>query len=160
MFTFAGDSKKKGLKKVCSLHGTMEKIRKAGALIILEKRLLIVKPLNKPFFINPGGKYEINPLTKVIETAEECLGRELKEELQIKLTSCKPYNTYEIAQAAHSNNSLSLELYFVAYSGELVVSREVESLEWMSREDFENKRFNFAPSFEVYIPDLIKEGLL
>jgi hypothetical protein len=33
-------------------------IHKAGALIIKDKKLMIVRPIGKAFFVNPGGKYE------------------------------------------------------------------------------------------------------
>ena len=138
----------------------MEKIRKAGALIILEKRLLIVRPCGKSFFINPGGKYEENKETGVVETAYECLERELKEELKVKLEKCVFYRTYEIDKAVYNPKSLSLELYFVKCSGEIVPSAEIECIEWMDRKDFRNKKFNLAPSFGIYVSDLIKEGFL
>ena len=51
----------------------MDLIIKAGALCIDDKKLLIVKPESKPFWINPGGKYENN------ESTENCLRRELRE---------------------------------------------------------------------------------
>jgi len=132
----------------------MNEIRKAGALIFSEQKLLIVKPQGKPFFINPGGKYEIG------EMAEDCLRRELQEELQVELKSCKHYKTYAIAQAAHSKQPLSLELYLVEIEGEPRASAEIEKIAWLSRTDFANKKFNLAPSFDIYIPDLIQAGIL
>ena len=132
----------------------MTKLQKAGALIVQDKKLMIVRPKGKPFFINPGGKYEAG------ETAEECLQRELKEELGVELLSCKYYKTYNISKAAHSDNPLSLELYLVAIEGEPVASAEIEIIEWMSKEGFENKTFNVAPSFDLYVPDLANDGLL
>ena len=95
-------------------------IRKAGALIFDEKKLLIVKPEGKPFYINPGGKYENN------EDAEACLRRELKEELDVELVSLKQFETYTFDKAAHSALPLVLELYIVEIEGELVVSSEIE----------------------------------
>lgn len=132
----------------------MEKIKKAGALIINNKKLLIVRPKEKLYFINPGGKYEGN------ESAEDCLGRELKEELQISLASFKHYKTYDISKAAHSNYPLLLELYLVEFKGNITPSSEIEVIEWLSQEDFKNRKYNLAPSFYKYIPDLINDGLL
>ena len=129
-------------------------IRKAGALILAEKKLLIVRPYGKPFFINPGGKYEEG------ESAIDCLRRELKEELDVVLNGFKEYRTYNLEKAAHSNDSLSLELYLVSYSGEVKPSSEIEIVEWMSKEDFYAKRYNLAPSFEKFVSDLIRDDLL
>jgi len=131
----------------------MNKIKKAGALIFRDKKFLIVKPHGKPFYINPGGKYGEG------ESAVDCLRRELKEELGIEMISCKHYKTYEIEKAAHSNLPLSLELYIVEIKGEMKPSSEIEKLAWLNKEDFENKKFNLAPSFSKYIPDLINDGL-
>lgn len=132
----------------------MTQLQKAGALIIKDKKLMIVKPHGKPFFINPGGKYEAG------ESAKDCLKRELKEELDVELRSCEHYKTYDIIKAAHSGLPLSLELYHVSIEGEPKPSAEIEKIEWLSVEDFENKKFDLAPSFYIYVPDLIKDGLL
>ncbi|NCF75465.1 MAG: NUDIX domain-containing protein [Xanthomonadaceae bacterium] len=132
----------------------MQHLQKAGALIIKDKKLMIVNPTGKPFFINPGGKYEAG------ETAEECLRRELNEELCVELKSCEHYKTYDITKAAHSDNSLSLELYVVVIEGEPIPSAEIGTIGWMSQEDFQNKKYNVAPSFYQYVPDLIKDVLL
>ena len=132
----------------------MEHIRKAGALIISKRCLLIVRPHNKSFFINPRGKYEQG------ETTTQCLKRELQEELKINLKAYKHYKTYRIAKAVHHQNPLILELYLVDYSGEIKPSSEVECVEWMSKEDFYNKKFNIAPSFYEFVPDLMNDRLL
>ena len=132
-------------------QGIAGRIQKAGALIFSDKKLLIVKPLGKPFWINPGGKYERE------ETAEKCLERELREELQVKLVSSSHWKTYEIGKAAHSDHPLRLELYFVEIEGELHPSSEIEKIAWLSKEDFVNKIYNLAPSFSIYVPELIQE---
>ncbi len=132
----------------------MTQLQKAGALIIKDKKLMIVKPHGKPFFINPGGKYETG------ESAEACLERELKEELNVKLISYKHYKTYDITKTAHNYHSLSLELYHVSIEGNSKPSAEIEKIEWLGIEDFKNKKFNLVASFYTYMPDLIKDNLL
>ena len=132
----------------------MDAIRKAGALIISEKCLLIVRPHDKPFFISPGGKYEKE------ESAIDCLKRELKEELQINLISCKHYKTYNIDKAAHDDKPLILNLYLVEYSGEIAPSSEIEIVEWLSKEDFLKKKFNTSSGFNKFMPDLINDYLI
>lgn len=129
-------------------------IKKAGALIFKDNKFLIVKPNDRPYFINPGGKYEKG------ESAEDCLRRELKEELQVEVVSMKHYKNYEIDKAAHSDNKLTLELYIVEIKGEPKPSAEIGELVWLSKEDFNSKKFNLAPSFSKIVPDLIKDGLL
>ena len=132
----------------------MKAIRKAGALIFNDKKLLVVKPRKKPFFINPGGKYEEG------ENAEQCLKRELMEELGVDLISLNPFKNYNIDKAAHSDKELLLELYTVKVRGVPKPSSEIESIEWLGRKDFEQKKFNLAPSFYKFVPELIRAGLL
>ena len=132
----------------------MEAIKKAGALILKDKNILIVRSKGKPLFITPGGKYENN------ETAEGCLIRELQEELQVQMVSFKHYKDYSFDKAAYSNYPLFIELYIVKIKGEAKPSSEIEEMQWLSKEDFNNKKFNVAPSFYTFIPDFIKDGLL
>lgn len=132
----------------------MSQIHKVAALIFQNKKMMIVKPRGKPYFISPGGKYEGK------ETAGECLRRELKEELEIEMTSFRHYRTYEIEKAAHSNLPLRLELYLVELKGEPKPSAEIEEIAWLSRADFEAKKYNLAPSFSEFTEDLIGEGFL
>jgi ADP-ribose pyrophosphatase YjhB (NUDIX family) len=129
-------------------------IRKAGALIFSDKKMLVVRPKGKPFFLSPGGKYEDG------EDAEMCLKRELFEELCVELKSFQRYKVFEIKKAATSNRPLLLELYFAEISGELKPSSEIEDLAWISRQDFESEKFILAPSFYEVIPCLIEEGLI
>ena len=132
----------------------MAAIRKAGALIIEERRLLIVKPKDKPFFINPGGKYERE------ETPKQCLERELQEELGISLRRFEYYGEYGLARAAHSTLPLHLELYLVWCEGVPRPASEIEQLAWMSREDYHAGTYIVAPSFDVFVPDLLRDRLL
>ncbi len=132
----------------------MADIHKAGAIILKDKKFLIVKPHGKPSFITPGGKYEKG------ETAEGCLKRELMEELRVQMKSFKHYKDYYFEKAAHSDHSLSLELYIVEIEGRPKASSEIEKLEWLGKEDFESKKFEVAQSFNTTVPDLIKDGLL
>lgn len=127
----------------------MSRIKKAGALIFHQKRLLIVKPYKSDFFINPGGKYEEN------ETAELCLRRELQEELNLEMRSFSFFKTYEISRAANTNVPLTLELYHVTADGTPKPSAEIEIFHWLSKKEFEQKTHNLAPSFAIFVPDLI-----
>jgi hypothetical protein len=55
---------------------------------------------------------------------------------------------------------LSLELYRVTIKGDPIPSSEIEEIQRLDIQSFENKIFNLAPSFSLYIPDLIKDNLL
>jgi 8-oxo-dGTP diphosphatase len=132
----------------------MNTIHKSGAIILSGRKMLIVRPKEKPFYLSPGGKYEEG------ENPEACLKRELMEELSAEMKSFKHYKTYELGKAATSNRPLKLELYFVEIEGEPKPSSEIETIAWISRQDFEAKKYNLAPSFDEVIPDLVREGFL
>lgn len=132
----------------------MNEIIKAGAIIIKDRKSLIVRPKGKEHFLTPGGKYENG------ETVENCLRRELKEELGVELVSFVHYKDYYFEKAQGKDVPLYLGLFYVEVAGEPTPSSEIEEMQWMSREDFENKKFNLAHSFYTHVPDLIKDNLI
>ncbi|HLC90151.1 MAG TPA: NUDIX domain-containing protein [Candidatus Nanoarchaeia archaeon] len=133
----------------------MRQIHKAAALIFKEKKLLIVRPKGKNYWIHPGGKYEGK------ETAEECLKRELVEELQVKLRSFSHYKTYHCQHAAEDNiRPLLLELYLVEIDGVPKPSQEIAELGWLGTQEIKQKTFNLNHNFPEQIHDLIEDKLL
>lgn len=85
----------------------METVRKAGALIFSQSRLLLVRPYDRAHFLNPGGKYEEG------ETTEQCLNRELGEEIGVRVVSYRHYRTYDLPASAFYDKDLRLEFYVV-----------------------------------------------
>ena|SRR3989344_3201730 len=143
-----------GISKIYQPILLMEAIRKAGAIIIKDKKSLIVRPKGKAHFLTPGGKYEAG------ENAQDCLKRELMEELQVELISCTHYKDYYFEKAQGKEVPIYLDLYRVEIKGDPNASSEIEEMQWMSKEDFENETFNVADSFYTHVPDLIKDGLI
>src|SRR3989338_3373177 len=133
----------------------MASILKAGALIFKGKKLLIVRPKGKTFWINAGGKYELG------ESAEECLRRELQEELQVEVKSVSHFKTYRQEKAAEDNpHPLILELHIVEVEGQPQPSSEIEEIAWLDMKSFNSKKFKLNQSFNDVVPDLRKRGLL
>ena len=137
----------------CSKNN-MDKIHKAGAIIIQDKKMLVTKSFGKEFYITPGGKYEEG------ENAEQCLRRELMEELQVELKSFSHYKDYYFDSGLYIEKPLQIELYLVDINGEPKVSREIEDMKWLSKDDIKNRQVKLAASFDEFLPDFVKGGLL
>jgi hypothetical protein len=54
---------------------------------------------------------------------------------------------------------LTLELYHVVADGAPKPSAEIKTSHWLSRAEFEQNRYNLAPSFAFFVPDLIRHQL-
>ncbi|HII16856.1 TPA: NUDIX domain-containing protein [Candidatus Woesearchaeota archaeon] len=132
----------------------MQPIRKAGALILRDRQILLVRPKGKLKLITPGGKYEEG------EDAQACLMRELKEELSVRFLSFKPFKSYHFPKAEFSAQGLFLELYIVKIAGKPRASGEIEDIVWVGRKGYEMEKKRFSSSFQTIIPDLVRQGLL
>ncbi len=130
----------------------MDKIHKAGAIIIQDKKMMLVKPYKKDTYLTPGGKYEKG------ENAEQCLRRELMEELRVEVKSFKHYKDYYFDTGLYADRHLLLELYLVEVEGQATPSNEIEVINWIDKENFHT--FGLMPSFSRVLPDLINDGLL
>lgn len=111
-------------------------IRKAGGVIIRDRKLLVTRTTGKDFFITPGGKLKND------ETPQLALQRELDEELQIAINaeSLELLGTFYAEAAGHDGVMLEMAVYIVGdYTGELTPSSEVEEIRWVdsSTDDIE-----------------------
>ena len=80
----------------------------------------------------PGGKMENG------ETAEECLQREMLEELQIhvKVGSFFAENSYE-----YEFGKIQLFVYWVSWDGDTLVSTVHDEIAWVDQESILNYKF-------------------
>lgn len=118
--------------------------------------ILVVKKYGSDIFINPGGRVEGN------ETQTETLKRELKEELDIEMIEATPFDSFHSERAMHDpDSSLTIHVYIVKWTGDIVPSSEIETAVWLSREDLESKKYNLSPQLlEQIIPALRIEKLI
>jgi 8-oxo-dGTP diphosphatase len=132
----------------------MRRIHKVGAVILKDRKLLVVKKNTGDIFISPGGKRRKN------ETPEETLRRELKEELDVELVSMRPFGVFKDKAIYEKNTQLIMDTYFVRIKGEAKPRSEIERIVWIDR-NYEQQRVEVAPILEKFIiPRLIKMGLL
>ncbi len=91
----------------------MKVIKKVALAFIKDKKLLMVRShKNKDIFYNLGGKFEEG------ESDIECLMREVKEEVNVKLDSNSLEFLHEFRTAAHGKEDA--ELIIRLYAGNLL----------------------------------------
>ena len=130
---------------------------KAGALIFDgAKRILIVKPKTNDFWIFVGGKREKG------ETDEECLRREIKEEIDVDITGTSTFymqSPIEPAAGSKEGKTVQMNIYFAEIQEVPHPSAEIEKIHWLTREEYESKQFLIGSIMNHYvIPRLIAEG--
>lgn len=100
-------------------------IRKIGLAAVENNKLLLVKKKGLAQLIMPGGKIEAG------ETPEECIRREIKEELDSEVKDLKFLGKFA-DKASGSNDVVSIELYAGKITGKIKACNEIESVVWFS----------------------------
>lgn len=143
-------SKEDLIKQVYEFMKTKTRI---AAVIVKNGKLLMEKGRGCKELWMPGGKI------KEGESDQECLKRELKEELKAEITSMKFFKEY-LGKSFYNDWMNKQKVYIVSIVGEIQPGAEIEDYVWLSREDFENKKHAMIPITEKEItPDLIKNRL-
>ena len=94
----------------------------------------------------PGGKIEAH------ETVEECLVREIQEELGVQI---RPVQLFCIQDHAYPGKTVRLHFYFCDWISGAPVRRDCHDFRWVRPEEMKN--FNFIPADTEIINELIRE---
>lgn len=132
-----------------------KKIHKIGAIIVNDKKILVVRKEVKGHkeYIIPGGRPEGK------ETHEQTLRRELKEELNIDLQSYSFFGSFTEV-AVFENIPIFMDVYFVKYSGIPTPNSEIKDLVWIDK-DYESEGIKLGSVLSLHvIPKLVADGLL
>ncbi len=105
------------------------KLRKAGAIILLDRSVLYVKRKGFPYYILPGGRLEEG------ESAEEALRREMLEELSTSVTVEKELGQLSgegVSSADGKPFELELSLFQIRPNNTIVLSSEIVEMQYLN----------------------------
>ena len=129
------------------------RIRIAG-IFIKECKLLLVKGKEYKELWTVGGKVDGT------ETDEECLRRELMEEIGVEITNIKFYKKYPTTSFYNPDIQMEERVYIVSIQGDIKPNAEIESFVWFSKDDYYSKKYPMIThTEEELIPDLIKDNI-
>ena len=127
---------------------------KVGLLAISDNRILLCrKKRGTSLLILPGGCIESG------ESVEQCLSRELAEELgPVEVTGLEYLGTYREKSAGDANKIVQIRLYSGKVNGDPAPHSEIAELVWFGPTDDRNV---LSPSIaNKILPDLIERGIL
>lgn len=131
----------------------MADFEKAGLITVRDGRVLLCrKKHTTALLILPGGVMEAG------ESAEECLHREVREELGVnRLLEVSFLGRYE-SPAAVPGKTVQVDLYWGVLAEEPRAESEIKELVWFGDGD---DAAQLAPSLrDLILPDLIRRGTL
>lgn len=124
---------------------------KAAALIIRDKKLLLVRTMGRPWFYAVGGKVEPG------ETDIQCLHREVEEEIGCHVTSERFYQTFR-GPNTEGTKSMVMPSFFVTLDQEPRACSEIEELLWVDSKT--EADIIGSMGRDHIIPSLKKDGLI
>lgn len=132
---------------VCYRH----KVRHtARAIIIKDKKLLLVTGHGANYYWSPGGGIEKN------ETPVLALRRELLEELGVQIKSAKHYLSYIVEETQQNVDNFLIEI-----ADEIKPNSEITKIIWLSKGNFKNNDITVSVGLaKNLIPALVKDNLL
>src|SRR3989338_681587 len=125
----------------------MHLIHKVGAIILKDRKILVAK--KQDTFIIPGGRIEAG------ETEEECLRRELQEELGVDLRSAQYFATFEDAASLDPGKRVRMTIYTATIQGNPQPSAEITEIAYINSQH----NLKIGGVLQKYIlPALLQQG--
>jgi ADP-ribose pyrophosphatase YjhB (NUDIX family) len=125
-----------------------------SAVILKNKKLLLVTGYDKSFYWTPGGKIDSG------ENHKQTLIRELGEELSINPTDISHYLTYEAVNEI-TKKKQKIHCYLIKYKGKPNPQKEITGILWYSKQNFKKRIPKISKGIEKYLmPKLIQDNLI
>ena len=129
-------------------------LKRISAVVIKDKKILLVTGYDESFYWTPGGKAEKN------EREEDALKREIKEELHLNIISLKKCMKY-IEKNITTKEPMEVCCYLVETSRILKPQKEITKFIWAKKEDILSKKIILTKNTKNnLIPKLIKDNLI
>lgn len=129
------------------------KRQRVAAIIILNKKILLVRDYKADFFSMPGGTLEND------EDHLSALARELQEEIRVSLIKTKYYFSFDLVNQTY-NVPQTDHVFIAAIEGTPTPSSEIRELGWFSKDDIQNKIVKVPDAFyEKLFPKLVDDKL-
>lgn len=132
----------------------MDRIHKCIAIVVQDNKFLMVRKHGKDIWTSLGGKVEPG------ETEEECLLREIKEELDCDARLLRKLGDFE-EKAVFDDAVVRLSAYHTELLGSVkLIDPELQEYRFIGKE-YEKDGVKLPPLIErQIIPRLVSEGLL
>ena len=129
-------------------------IHKVIGVVIKDNKFLMSRHIGKDIWTSIGGKPEAG------ETEEQCLLREIKEEISCDARIIRKLGDFE-DKAVFDDAKLKLSVYLVELEGEIKLSDpDCDALEFFDK-DYKQRGIIFSPTIDSkVVPLCIQQGLL
>jgi 8-oxo-dGTP pyrophosphatase MutT (NUDIX family) len=128
--------------------------QRSAAIIIQDKKILLVRDDLVSFFSMPGGMIDEG------EDRESALAREVEEEVGVPLDNAQYYHSFDHVNLTF-NTPQTDHAYLVAISQSPFCSHEICELGWFTKEDILSHKIEVPPVFlSDLVPKLIDDSLL
>ncbi|MBI4895273.1 MAG: NUDIX domain-containing protein [Candidatus Aenigmarchaeota archaeon] len=132
----------------------MKTIHKIAAMVIKDNKFIMVRKFGKDTWTSLGGRLEEG------ESEEQCLLREIKEEVNCDAKIIRKLGNFE-DKAAFDNANIKLSVYITELIGEAeIIDNELEEFAFIGK-DWEKEGIKLTKVMKEHvIPYMIKENLL
>ena len=127
---------------------------RVAAIIIKDKKILLVRDTQADFFSMPGGGIDAG------EDHQTALRRELQEELCVDLVTANFYFSFDLINQTYLVPQVD-HVYITSIESTPTPAAEVCELGWFTGEQIKTKAVKTPTAFyEKLLPKLIEDGLL
>ncbi len=139
------------------IYDTMIMKHKTCAVILKDKKFLVVRNEGRKIWTSPGGHVEED------ETAEQCMMRELSEELGFLPERMEPYGELEVPSPIEPDVVMRLTFFLIKTDSDKefqIIDPEIEELMWVDSK-YDGSKGKLIPDLSGWLMDkLVRDDLV